>query len=108
MSEQNLFGLTIGKSASIPDSLRENLEIWKDAVPYAHDFRTDSKIFSWESYQYVYLGMRPEVISEAQRSSNHMVEEFELNKRICSKVAGTLPTNSELVDRVAMAAFPKQ
>ena len=96
------------KSDTIPGDLKDNLEIWKDAVPYAHDFRTDSKIFSWESYQYVYLGMRPEVISEAQRSSNHMVEEFELNKRICSKVAGTLPTNSELVDRVAMAAFPKQ
>ena len=96
------------KSESIPDSLKENMSIWENAVPYAHDFRTDSKIFSWESYQYVYLGMRPEIRSSEPRSANPMREEFDLNKRIASKVAATLPTNCDLVDRVAMSAFPQK
>ncbi len=93
-------------SDSIPDTLKENMEIWNDAVPYSHDFRSDSKIFSWESYQYVYLGMRPEIAAGPLNRSDQMAEEFELNKRICDKVAATLPTNCELIDRVATSAFP--
>ena len=92
---------------SMPMSLRENMATWRDDVPFAHDFRTDSKIFSWESYQYVYLGMRPENGRAPYATPpSDLSQDFELNRRICAKVGSSLPTNRALLDQLSTGAFP--
>lgn len=44
--------------ASIPDSLRERLELWRVHPPSGPDFTFAREVFSWPSYQYVLHGMR--------------------------------------------------
>lgn len=43
--------------ATMPDMLRERLELWRDHPPSAQDFPHMPEVFSWPSYQYVLHGM---------------------------------------------------
>lgn len=43
--------------ASIPDDLKERLQLWKYHPPSAADFPAAKEIFSWPSYQYILHGM---------------------------------------------------
>mgnify|MGYP001813067648 FL=1 len=42
---------------SIPDSLRENLALWRHQVPSEYDFSSRLEIFNLENYLYVLYGM---------------------------------------------------
>ena len=42
---------------SIPDSLKERLELWRQHPPAPQDFAHAREVFSWPSYQYVLHGM---------------------------------------------------
>ena len=42
---------------SIPDGLRERLELWRQHPPAPQDFAHAREVFSWPSYQYVLHGM---------------------------------------------------
>ncbi len=42
---------------SIPDGLKERLELWRYHPPSGQDFPYQKEIFSWPSYQYVLHGM---------------------------------------------------
>jgi len=44
-------------AASIPDGLRERLELWRHHPAAAQDFAHAREVFSWPSYQYVLHGM---------------------------------------------------
>ena len=45
-------------AASIPDGLRERLDLWRHHSPAPQDFDHAREVFSWPSYQYVLHGMR--------------------------------------------------
>lgn len=45
------------RAESIPDGLKERLELWRYHPPTAQDFPYQKEIFSWPSYQYVLHGM---------------------------------------------------
>jgi len=42
---------------SIPDSLRDYLEFWRDHCPWHEDFSHREEVFSAASYQYILYGM---------------------------------------------------
>lgn len=44
-------------AASIPDGLRERLELWRHHSPGPQDFDHAREVFSWPSYQYILHGM---------------------------------------------------
>lgn len=44
--------------SSIPDALRERLELWRVHPPGPQDFPHAREVFSWPSYQYILHGMR--------------------------------------------------
>ena len=45
-------------ASSIPDGLRERLDLWRHHSPAPQDFDHAREVFSWPSYQYVLHGMR--------------------------------------------------
>ncbi|MGA1798983.1 tryptophan halogenase family protein [Sphingomonas sp. 4RDLI-65] len=45
-------------AASIPEGLRERLDLWTHHSPAPQDFAHAREVFSWPSYQYVLHGMR--------------------------------------------------
>ena len=44
-------------SESIPDALKERLDLWRQHPPAPQDFAHAREVFSWPSYQYVLHGM---------------------------------------------------
>lgn len=42
---------------SIPDSLKERLDLWRQHPPAPQDFTHAREVFSWPSYQYILHGM---------------------------------------------------
>jgi tryptophan 7-halogenase len=93
---------------SVPDRLRELLQLWRHRAPYRHDlFRVD-EVFPAASYQYVLYGMgfkptpapvRPERLAQAQA---HFREATILTKRLL----GGLPRHRDFIQHVRLHGLP--
>jgi glycine/D-amino acid oxidase-like deaminating enzyme len=89
--------------ATIPQSLREQMELWRYRAPGDQDFSSNSEMFPAASYQYVLFGMgfRMETshlpldrgIDQAQRA-------FTQNQTLKAKWTRALPKNRELIDKI--------
>ena len=89
---------------SIPDSLKERLELWRFHPPNAQDFPYQKEIFSWPSYQYVLHGMGFEANYAAQA---HAGSEEQLAKRCFAAVARSreksvaeMPMHRDLLNKI--------
>jgi tryptophan 7-halogenase len=88
---------------SIPDSLKEQLELWRYRAPGDQDFTSNCEMFPAASYQYVLFGMgfRMDVghlpldrgIDRAQRAFNQ-------NEALKMKWSKALPKNRDLINRI--------
>lgn len=89
---------------SIPDSLREQLALWRYRAPGDQDFSSNNEMFPAASYQYVLFGMgfkmdlsdRSYVVKDTARAD----EAFQRNAMLKDKWTRTLPKNRDLIGKI--------
>lgn len=97
---------------SVPASLLELLDLWRNQYPGDADFNTDTELFPAPSYFYVLYGMGFETNSTGlnpRKSWN--LEQFsqclDANHKAIQKVRQHMPTNNELIRKIKEFGFSK-
>jgi len=96
---------------SIPDSLRDSMEYWRDHCPWHEDFAHREEVFSAASYQYILYGMgfetapAPWLLSDGDRTraQDKMNEAAQYAKAL----AASLPGNRDLLTKVRRYGLQK-
>ncbi len=95
---------------SIPESLQTLLDLWRDQLPWHHDFDRADEIFPSASYQYVLYGMGFDSGRQAGRRRSYdadiaaqLMRESDAKSR---QWTAALPGNRELLRQIAHAGFP--
>lgn len=96
---------------TIPDSLKELMELWRYQHPWDHDFTNRREVFPAASYQYVLYGMGFKTESEHIRLTEEEIafaqrNMYENQQRIRQLVAN-MPTHRELVNKIKEYGFQK-
>jgi tryptophan 7-halogenase len=89
--------------ASIPDSLKEQLELWRYRAPGDQDFTSNCEMFPAASYQYVLFGMGFRMDTrhpQPARLNGPAQRAFSQNEVLKSRWTKTLPKNRELIDKI--------
>ena len=89
--------------ASIPQSLKDQMELWRHRAPGDQDFMSNSEMFPAASYQYVLFGMgfRMDVGNlPLQRGMDSAQRAFSQNAALKSKWTQALPKNRDLIDKI--------
>ncbi|SHF37536.1 2-polyprenyl-6-methoxyphenol hydroxylase [Microbulbifer donghaiensis] len=95
---------------SIPQSLKDSLEIWRYQPASLNDARMADELFPAASYQYVLSGM--EFIADTttvQRQGNQAAEAerlFRENARQAQRMSRALPSNRALLQQIGEVALP--
>jgi tryptophan halogenase len=88
----------------IPESLRENLELWKYQAPWHNDFSQLDEVFSAASYQYVLYGMgfesRVRKTKRQEENAGKAMQLFVDNHQKANKIIGKLPANRDILSRI--------
>jgi hypothetical protein len=94
--------------ATIPQELQDQLELWRDTPPGEHDFSSAHEMFPAASYQYVLYGMGFRTrVGAGQLAKADMAEDaFAQNAATKRRLAGMMPTNRALLDKLAQHRFP--
>jgi hypothetical protein len=96
---------------SVPDRLRELMELWRYRPPSSRDFPESEEIFPAASHQYVLYGMgfRPERSVHRRRLDDPQVAAqcFQAVAQQARKYLAGLPTNRELLDHVRAHGLPR-
>ena len=91
-------------TGSIPESLRDKLELWKYLAPWHNDFSQVDEIFSAASYQYVLYGMGFETQVRKtvgySKNAEKALQLFIDNHGKANRIIGKLPTNRDLLTRI--------
>lgn len=94
---------------SVPDSLKEQLALWRYCVPGNHDFSSNNEVFPAASYQYVLYGMGfrtdTRFIAHTLTHADHAREQFQQNDRAIRQALATLPSHRELLQKVGQYGF---
>lgn len=89
---------------TIPDSLKELMQLWRYRSPSNHDFTSNNEVFPAASYQYVLYGMGfkmdASLIQHTLSDTQLAEEQFNQNTNTIKKVLSMLPTNRELVKKI--------
>ncbi len=92
------------RSDTIPESLRELMELWQFQVPGRNDFPQIDEVFSAASYQYVLYGMgfETEIRSTARHSQDaeKATQMFAENSKRAGKVVANLTSNRDLLNSI--------
>jgi glycine/D-amino acid oxidase-like deaminating enzyme len=95
--------------ATIPESLQEQLALWRYAPPGNHDFTSNNEVFPAASYQYVLYGMRfrtdTRFIAHTLSEHEEAREQFRQNDRAVRQALTTLPKHRELLRKVQQYGF---
>jgi len=96
---------------SIPDTLSDSLEFWRDHSPWHEDFSHREEVFSAASYQYILYGMgfqtRPAPWLLNERDRNLAREKMNETALHAKALAASLPGNRELLSKVRRYGFQK-
>jgi hypothetical protein len=101
------------RSESIPESLKQSLQLWKTQVPWHFDTPHIDELFPSASFQYVLYGMGfvTEVNSLLDRNNTQMSLHagtlMQENQKQIKKLLGLLPDNRDLLNKVAEFGFQK-
>lgn len=93
-------------SASIPDELAEQLEIWRHRSPWFKDETRVDEMFPSASYQYVLYGMEFDSSSHSMRRRMAELEQkraqelFNSNKQKIDSLVANLPSNRDLIAHI--------
>jgi tryptophan halogenase len=99
------------RAASIPDSLRDGLEFWRQHAPWHEDFSHREEVFSAASYQYVLYGMgyptEPAqwLLSETDRGLAR--QKMGETARHGEALRAALPGNRDLLERIRKFGLQK-
>jgi tryptophan 7-halogenase len=88
---------------SVPESLKEQLELWRYRAPGDQDFMSNSEMFPAASYQYVLFGMgfRMDVRNlPLDRGTGMAQRAFTQNETLKLKWTRTLPKNRDLINKI--------
>jgi len=89
---------------SIPDRLRELLELWRFQPPSRYDLHRVEEVFPSASYQYVLYGMgfrpEPEGFSRRADDADRADEYFREAAQLTRRMLGALPGNRDLLEHV--------
>jgi len=88
---------------SIPDSLKEDLEMWRHRGPINSDFDSAVELFPAASYQYVMYGMgfKPNFEEQAYLYKEHQQAEriIQQNQNITQQMLQSLPPHREFIQQ---------
>ncbi|MCM2679369.1 tryptophan halogenase family protein [Echinimonas agarilytica] len=97
--------------ATIPESLKELMTLWKYHHPWNHDFSRINEVFPAASYQYVLYGMGFETEAGAHPLSAKEIKfgnmQFQQNMKHAEKLSKHLPTNRDLLMKLKTHGFQK-
>jgi tryptophan 7-halogenase len=96
--------------ASIPQSLREQMELWRYRAPGDHDFTSNCEMFPAASYQYVLFGMGFRMDVENMplaRNTESARRAFRQNAALKSKWTQALPKNRDLINKIKELGLQK-
>lgn len=94
-------------AASIPETLRDRLAVWRHRPPHRLDFVTDLEMFMPSSWQYVLYGMEFKTDLASMRSSYPRMDEarreFEAIQQVSQHAVRDLPAHRTLVEQMCQA-----
>lgn len=96
--------------AGIPQSLREQMELWRYRAPGDQDFMSHCEMFPAASYQYVLFGMgfRMDVDHmPPARNTGSAQRAFRQNAALKSKWTQALPKNRDLINKIKELGLQK-
>jgi hypothetical protein len=88
---------------SIPESLQEQLELWRYRAPGDQDFTSNYEMFPAASYQYVLFGMGFKMDTQwspPERDAGSAQRAFAQNAALKGKWTKALPGNRELINKI--------
>jgi len=95
---------------SIPESLKEQMELWRYRAPGDQDFMSTSEMFPAASYQYVLFGMgfRMDVSARPlDRDIGTAQRAFAQNATLKAKWTKALPKNRDLINKIKELGLQK-
>src|SRR3984893_325892 len=95
---------------SIPDSLKEQMELWRYRAPGDQDFTSNNEMFPAASYQYVLFGMGFRMdtrVSPLDRDIGTAQRAFAQNETLKVKWTKTLPKNRDLINKIKELGLQK-
>ncbi len=102
--EDSSFWIDNRRADTIPDRLKELLELWRYRPPSHRDFHQLEEIFPSASYQYVLYGMgfMPQAGGHARRLDDRLAAErcIRATAQLTAKYLKGLPSNRELIEYV--------
>lgn len=91
--------------ATVPDSLRDLLSLWRVQPPWHDDFVQKDEVFPAASYQYVLYGMgfetKPSHLASSNDSRSFAEQQFRDNAQRTRTLVAALPSHRELLSRIA-------
>jgi glycine/D-amino acid oxidase-like deaminating enzyme len=88
---------------SIPESLKEQMELWRYRAPGDQDFMSNCEMFPAASYQYVLFGMGFRMDTRTQSLDRDLAgaqRAFAQNETLKFRWTKALPKNRELIDKI--------
>jgi tryptophan halogenase len=95
---------------SIPETLQEQMELWRYRAPGDQDFTSNCEMFPAASYQYVLFGMgfRMDVDDQPlDRDMGAAQRAFAQNAALKAKWTRTLPKNRDLINKIKELGLQK-
>ncbi|NQZ83732.1 MAG: tryptophan 7-halogenase [Colwellia sp.] len=94
----------------LPQSLREQLALWKYQFPYNYDAVHTEEMFPSASFQYILYGM--DFVTEPVRQNKHSQalaadKLFNENALKSKQLLSVLPTNRDLINKIKKYGLPK-
>jgi tryptophan halogenase len=102
------FWIANADPASIPQTLRDKLTMWKSRPPHRLDFVTDLEMYPPSSWQYVLYGMefatrlRPGAVDPARREDAR--REFAMIAHMAERALADLPQHRAMVEQMVRKA----
>lgn len=96
--------------ASIPESLREQMALWRHRAPGDQDFSSNCEMFPAASYQYVLFGMGFRTDTHHQglhRDESGAQRAFAQNETLKARWTKALPRNRDLIDKIKALGLQK-
>ena len=94
--------------SSMPERLRELLQLWKHRAPYRNDLFRIEEVFPAASYQYVLYGMgfKPELAIPRPLRLEQAQESFRKAATITKRLLGGLPRHRDLINHIHLHGMP--
>jgi len=97
--------------ASIPDTLMDQLAMWRSRPPHRLDFLTDVEMFLPASWQYILYGMEFETDLKPMRAMYPHIDaarrEFETLQTVAAHAVNDLPDHRALVEEICAHGFAR-